>query len=223
MLVGLGLIVVAGILVQPLKIKHIRKQSFFVKKRSHSWRLARIYNVISNISIGAEYVIPGILVLALIGNEDILGLITSLTTFVSVILLYAVGRKGNLNTTWKVVALGSVTYFIGTVLLAVFFSPTAVLIYMIGSTIGWAFIWSPSYTVLMEAMDREAEKEEDRYAYICDNELTFNLGRSLGMLLIFVLLSINQMFAMRFVPLIVGITCVLSVLPFVKLVRQLKN
>ena len=62
------------------------------------------------------------------------------------------------------------------------------------------------------------------YAYICDNVLTFNLGRSLGLLLVFIgTLTVSQNFSLRYIPLAIALTSAISIFPLIKLSRQLFN
>jgi YQGE family putative transporter len=216
---ALVLVSISGYVVQSSKIQDLDYEPMLVKKPSRTWQLIRIYNILGNIVIGAEFVIPSVLILVLVGKEGTLGIVSSLTAVLSAVLLYVVGRIGNISTIWKVVGLASVIYLTGTIILAYFFSPTAVLIYMIASTIGWAFRWSPSYTIVMEIMDQE-DHGKGQYAYVCDNEITFNIGRTLGLGLIFILTGVDQMLALRFVPVLIGITTILAFFPFMLLTKR---
>lgn len=220
MLVALAIVALAGWIVQSSKIKDLENEPMFLPRASSRWGLVRLYNVLANLVVGAEFIIPGVLVLTLVGKEGTLGIITSATAILSAVCLYLLGRLGRLESTWKVIAVAGLIYLFGASLLAFSFSPISVLVYMAVSTIGWAFRWPPSYAVIMETMDREAPKNQ--YAYICDNELTFNLGRSLGILLIFALQTIDQNIALRFVPLIVGLVSLVAIFPLIRLTKLIK-
>jgi len=222
MILALIIVGFAGYIVQSSAIDDLNNEPLFVAHTTNSWKWVRIYNILSNIIVGAEYIVPGVLVLVLVGKEGTLGLLNSATALLSAISLYVLGRLGNISTTWKAVGISNIIYLFGAILLAINFSPTSVLIYMTVSTIGWAFRWSPSYTVIMEIMDREDVKK-GQYAYICDNEVTFNIGRIIGILLIFILMSIDQDTALRFTPLIIGILSLFATLPLITLAGLLKT
>lgn len=219
MLIGLLLVIISGYIVQSSKIKDINREPLWVRGQSKNWSLVRWYNMLSNIVIGAEFVIPSVLILVLVGKEGVLGLVTSAAAVLSAMCLYILGRKGSVEKAWKTVGLADAIYLGGAVILAIFYSPVSVLLYMAVSTIGWAFRWSPSYAVIMEAMDQE-NTESGQYAYVCDNELTFNIGRTLGLTLIFVVATMGQEMALRYVPLILGITSFLALIPLVKLSKR---
>ncbi|MBU4210151.1 MFS transporter [Patescibacteria group bacterium] len=220
MFLALILVILAGYVVQSSQIKDLDCQALFVKKHLGSWSLVRLYNILSNVLVGVGFVIPSVLVLVLVGKEDALGIVNSVTAALSALCLYILGRIGKTDNNWKVVGVASIVYLFGALLLALFYNPVSVLVYITTSTIGWTFSWSPSYTVIMEAIDRE-NSDTGQYAYICDNELTFNIGRSIGLCLIVVALSVGQTTALRFVPLITGLIFLSALFPLVKLSNKL--
>lgn len=220
MFISLILVTCAGLIVQSSNIKDLKHESLFVYHHQDTWNFVRLYNILSNVVTGVEYIIPSVLVLTLVGKEDALGIISSITAIISALSLYSIGRLGKIEISWKVVRLGSYIFLLGAIFLAIFYSPGAVIFYMAVVTLSYSFRWSPSYTVVMEAMDKEGHND-GQYAYICDNELTFNLGRSLGICLVFVFMNINQTTALRFVPILAGVATLLSIIPLKKLSQQL--
>jgi MFS transporter, YQGE family, putative transporter len=220
MLIALILVILAGYVVQSSKIKDIDREALFVDKPSPRWTLVRLYNVLSNVVIGAEFVIPSVLVLVLVGKEGTLGVISSATSILSAILIYVLGRKGKIKNVWKIVCFASLIYLGGASLLAWNYSSIFVLIYMVVSTIGWVFRWPNAYAVVMETMDKE-DRSKGQYAYICDNEFTFNLGRSAGLFLILLVAGLSQDTALRFIPLVVGFTSLISIYPLTLLTQQI--
>lgn len=219
---GLGLILtlISGLIVQGSSLQDIDHEHMFIKKKSSRWNSVRLYNYFFNLIVGVEFIIPSVLVLALVGNEGTLGLVSSITAGLSALTLYILGRKGNLAHIWRIVALGFFIYLTSGILLATGLSLITVLIYEAASTIGWALRWSPGYTITMEIMDREDDHHQ--YAYICDNEVFFNLGRITGISLIVILSLINQEFALRFIPLLVGAVGALALFPLNKMVQSLR-
>jgi len=73
-------------------------------------------------------------------------------------------------------------------------------------------------------MDKEESDPEQQYAFICDNELFFNIGRAVGILVIAMLIkTYNEMAALRFAPIVVA-TIQLSLAFIVKyLSTRVKN
>lgn len=222
MAIGLLLVIVAGLIVQSSKIQDVESEPLFVHTPSPRWKLVRWYNVLSNVVIGAEFIIPSVLVLVLVGKEGALGLVSSATATLSTVLIYIYGRKSKIKDVWKTVAAACIIYFIGGILLAWFYTPIVVLIYMALSTIGWVFRWPNAYAVIMEAMDNESTKK-GQYAFICDNEVTFNIGRSVGLCLIFMIAGFGQSYALRFIPLLIGFTSLLSIFPLFNLGRKMQR
>lgn len=221
-LMGLSLILVllAGFIVQSSDIQDVDREALFVKKPSPIWKKVRLYNLLANIVVGAEFVIPSVLVLLLVGHEGVLGLVNSGTAVLSAISLYLIGRLGTSKHVTRIVGTAIAIYFVGTAVLAIFYGPVAVLIYSAASTIGWALRWPASYSVIMEIMDK-VKTGKGNYAYVCDNELFFNLGRSIGLAIIVILLAISQEAALRFTPMIIACFVMLSLIPLSKLIRYL--
>jgi hypothetical protein len=80
------------------------------------------------------------------------------------------------------------------------------LAYTLVVTVAWAFQFSTSYSVAMELMDREEQNIDRQYAYICDNELFYNIGRGAGILIIVLFaLLLNVSAALRWAPLVVAV------------------
>ena len=215
--VGMILVVVAGYVIQSSKVEELNREPMFVRNPKRIWNSVRWFNILSNILVGAESIIPGVLILLLVGKEGTLGIVNSATAILSALSIYTVGRMGKIENLWKIVGVADFMYMIGVILLAWFFNPIVVLVYSAVSTIAWTFRWSPSSTLTMEIMD---EGDGDQYAYICDTETMFNIGRITGLVLLFGMMSFGQNAAMRFVPVAIGLTSFLALWPLVKMTRH---
>lgn len=220
MFIALFLVGLAGYVVQSSAIKDIDREPVLLRHPGVVWRWVRIFNLLANIVVGAEFVIPSVLILVLVGHEGTLGLVNSVTAVLSALILYILGRKGEIKNIWNVYLIASIFFLISGAILAWQYSAVSVLVYMVASTVGWALRWPPAYSVVMETMDREGTSD-GQYALICDNELMFNIGRSLGLGLVMAAVSVSQTTALRFIPLIVGMTSLLALIPLKVLIGRL--
>jgi len=227
MTVAFFLLILSGFVVQSADIKTISIKGLIVHKPSASWRHMRLFHILYNTQIGLSLVTSSVMVLVLVGGEGILGTLHALTAGISVIILYVIGRKTTISSSWKLVAFGSLVFLIGAGVLAGFFTWIGALAYTIAITVSWAFQWSASYAVTMELMDSEEDNAEKQYAYVCDNELFFNIGRLLGIVLVVLITSqATQNTALQWAPLIIGVIQIpLAYLIFIlaKDVRRRKN
>lgn len=223
MCLGLLAMIISSLIINKSTIPDVKSEPLFLTRPSRRWSYVRLYSFMYNVVAGAEFVIPTVLVLTLLGKEGVLGLVTSGAAALSALSLYTLGRKGNLSHIWKTVATGNLIYAISTIFLAFIFGPWAVLFYMAGFTISKALRFAPPYTVTMEIMDQEGE--HGQYAYLCDNELSYNAGRVSGLILVFVLALTNPNtdLVLRYLPILLGVIVVGSLLPLGKMVNSLKN
>lgn len=206
MVIGFILLFASGFSVQFSKIQDITIHGILLRRPKKIWNYMRMYHTIHNIQVGVTLVLSSILVLVLVGGEGILGTLQTVTAGLSAIALYFIGRKATISIAWRLVMLGSIIFFIGTCVLAGIYTWVGALAYTIVITIAWSFQYVPTNSVSMELMDKLEQNPEKQYAYIFDDELFFNIGRSIGISAIVLLaLVFNEATALRWSPLIVGI------------------
>lgn len=221
MVLGVIALIVSSYIINKSTIADIKHEPLLIKRVTRRWNFVRGYIFLFNVIYGAEYVIPTVLVLTLLGQEGTLGLITSATAALSAASLYILGRKGDISHVFKTVAAGNIIYAFSVIFLGIFFSPLTALIYLAGMTIGKALRFSPAYTVVMEIMEKESK--DGQYAYICDNEISFNSGRILGLCLILLFSLYGQDLALRFIPIVLGFVAMLSLVPLKSMIHSLKD
>ncbi|MFZ2199706.1 MAG: hypothetical protein WAV40_02880, partial [Microgenomates group bacterium] len=87
-------------------------------------------------------------------------------------------------------------------------------------TIGRSLRHPLPYTVTMEIMDRESG--DGQYAYLCDNEISFNSGRIFGMLVVFFVSVQSQALALRATPVFLGLVSLVSLYPLHQMVKSIR-
>ena len=166
----------------------------------------RLFNIFFNIQVGVTLVLPNILILMLVGGEGILGTVQAVTAGLSAVAVYIIGRKSTIKTAWWFILFGSLAFLLGTLVLALSFTWIGALAYSVVITLTWASIWTPSNTVTMDLMDHLEPDTERQYAYVCDNELFFNIGRALGIAIICTLaIVISDRTALQYTAVIAGV------------------
>lgn len=158
--------------------KKLNVHRWFVRKASPAWNAFRAFAVCDGIIYGAEAAIPLLLILRFIGKEEAVGTFGSLTVALSAFALYVVGRQ--ITNHAKVIGAWLAFSLLGTIAIAVSFSVSGAVVYLIFRGIMGSFKGSSLAAVLFEAVSKDAKgNEELRASLILDRELFLNGGRLL--------------------------------------------
>lgn len=118
--------------------------------------------------------------MALVGNEKILGSILSVTAIVSVIAVYFLGRKEDLNLP-RVLLAGTIITALGGINLGIFYSGAAVITFMAANSIGNSFRWQAIIPLFYNSINRDENSGRNHhYSFVFDVEVMINLGRVAG-------------------------------------------
>lgn len=182
--------------------------------------IVTLYFVVS----GANYFIPTLLTLLLIGREGELGTVESVTAVFTAVLMYIIGRKGaSIN---KMYLFATLAYFVASLVLNISYTIPAVLLYILVTSMILSVVWNLIYTNSMEIMDHEQaiNPGSNQYALVLDNEIYFDAGRLLGMALLFGIYMItSQEIALQVTPLILSVLLLLILIPLTKNVAYIQS
>lgn len=221
MLIAMVGLFLSGYLLAHAHLPDVEAEQAVLSHPSARWWRVRLYNFLNNTLDGFEYVLPTVLIFTLIGEEGALGLITSLSTLLSAVVLYYFGRKSNLSRVWGMTTIGNLAFAVGAIILYFTLSPLAALIFLATSTISKALRFSPPYTISMEIMDEEGRGGQ--YAYLCDSELAYNLGRFAGLGLVGYLASFSDLILLQFAPIAMIPFAILSLIPLRSMVKSISR
>ena len=211
MLMAAGLIIRGVTIEQPILTD--RDTAPFSKE----WRRARFLSVALGCADVPLYVLPTVLVLQTLGNEAILGSISSSMAAITALITYMFGRKYRQQKFYPVfIALLSTFILSGTPLIWGI-RPFAVLWYIVIANLADNLIWTANEPKIMDMMDDEAHRSHvSHYRIIIDREWFVNIGR-VGMYCVFLIITlIDQMLALRVVAATSGILALLCTLPALK-------
>jgi YQGE family putative transporter len=220
--VALLLLAVAGWLIASFPIPDITNKKLLVVKPSIHWQQVRLFHFIFNLMWGVNFFLPTLLILYFGSKEGILGTMASFAAILAAGAMYILGRKSHIKYATRVVTLANLLYLAGSLFLLWQFSWLGAAVYLICIMISSPIRWSASYTVIMEIMDGEdgvVDGSTD-YAHVMDNEIFFNIGRSVSIVFFLVVMTISLEGALKWVPLIVALTQFLALIPLKKLVAQ---
>lgn len=204
---AVALLFSSGIYMLLAKIPDMQVRRIFAKNITPLRWKVRILIMLNNMNIAVRYIVPGILVLLLIGNEGVLGTIQSITTLIAAMFMYIIGRKATVESFWKVFGTGALIYLLASGFLATGVTFFAALIYVLISTLVGPSMWTSTYTVVMEAMDKEVGQRDPGilYSLVSDNELFFNIGRIIIMMVFFALLRVSETTVLQWIAIIAGL------------------
>ena len=163
----------------------------------------RWYRIFEGLVNGIVLFVPSVMVLYLVGNEDILGSLQSLSAIVGAVVIYFVGRWANVSHRVIVIAIGMGVYILGGLGILAFYSQTGVIIYLIAQTIYGPLKQTGFSSISMDIVDEEKSTNHyDRYQFIFDQELFLNIGRIIGTaIFIAVTVYLSLDVTLRFMPL----------------------
>lgn len=220
-LVAFVLLLGAGLSIKNINIDFYRIPNIFLKTRSYRWNLLRIITFLVGISDGIILFIPTLIILILLGEENVLGLFQSLTSLLSAGVVYYVARKISMNNRFYVLVVGVIFLLIGTLLFGIWFGQLSAIVYICLNTFSNPLIWNPLSNITFELIEKEEKIHHDhKYTYIFDIELFLNLGRYIGILLFVSIMSVwNKTSALQFSPFIIS----LVLLPMTALFRLIEE
>jgi YQGE family putative transporter len=171
------------------------------------WKKMQIISFFKGALQGAQIILPSLLIMNLVGEEGVLGLITSLGAIVAALTVYIMGRIAKPEDRVTIMIVSIVIFFIGSLSHSLFYSAVTVLIWAAVQALHDP-IWFEAYNPMWyRAMDVASEIEKKaRYSFVINNEIYINAGRLLGICIFLVFNNyISEAFALRHFLLVVAI------------------
>lgn len=156
---------------------------------------------------------PAILVLRMVGDEGALGIIQGIAGLLTALIVYILGRITKPKHRIFVFAVGIILFFIGTMVNALLFSATGVIVFVLCKVFFQPLHDLAYFPIMMRVIDLISKKEErNEYAYIMSHEIGLFIGRAVG-LIIFILLaySVSEVFALKYALVIVALLQIISI------------
>lgn len=221
MIVAFILIIFSGTIVLKVNFKTPKIGKLFIRNSSYIWTRKRFINLGIGLVDGVSWVIPGLLILTVLGNEGVLGTLTAASSIISAVLIYYYGRRSHSK--------DNKTYFIASVILALVtsllialtFNKFTVIVYSLLNGLIISFMWLTIIPPILKNIDFEVGPiEEKRFSYVFDSEFFLNIGRIISLAVCLLIANFYGVTnSLRFSPLILS---VLQVLLFVYLEKRMK-
>lgn len=187
------------------------------QKISPRWRVNRLIQIVYWSYEGLNFFLPTALIMFVSNSEGIVGSFDSVIAVITTSIAYFIGRKLSNTNMPKLFILGTVLLTVGAFGLTLHLSLITILLYSLVSSLGYVLRWNPLYAYLMDIID---EEPTDNYSLIVDNEIFFNIGRMIAVLVILIgLFLTNLETVIRIVPLGLAILQ-FATLPLIKKLQK---
>ncbi len=204
---SVGILFYGGKVLRDINLKQPQCTKLWLGKASSVWKTARVLEVFRGIENGINLFLVPLVIFAFLGKEGSLGTLQSLAAALEVIIMYVLAKylvpPKRLQTLFK-----SILLMIGLgVVFMIGFSPLGALIYVILIRTVLHTNWVSSNPMTMKVIDEEEGGDPtNNYVYVCDRETFLNVGRVLGVIVFFGLMSgFSSLVALRFIPVFVAV------------------
>lgn len=201
------LLICSGIIVLKMDFETPVIGKLFISNPSYIWKRKRFIHVGIGLVEGLTYIIPGLLILTVLGNEGILGTLTAISSIMSTILIYLYGRKSHSNDHKKYFIFSSVLALLTALLIALSYNKLTVIIYSLLNGLTISFVWMTFAPPVLKNIDFEVGHiEGKRFSFILDSEFFLNVGRIISLVIcLLIYLYFGTENSLRFSPIILSI------------------
>jgi YQGE family putative transporter len=156
---------------------------------------------------------PAMLIMKLVGNEDVLGTVQAIGAIFSAIVLYFIGRMAKPKHRIYIFSFGLVLFATGSFINAGLYSSLGVILFMLCLVMARPLLDVAYFPIQLKVIDTVAAIEKrNQFTYILNHELGLYLGRLIGCGLFILMASyIGEDFALKYALVIIGLLQLLSI------------
>lgn len=219
LLVGIAflLLLIGGLILKGVSIATPHLPKGTRKPFSRHWNRARWLSIAIGCSDSPLYILPTVLVLQTLGNEGVLGSLSSVMAVLTAIITYAFGRKYRQRYFYPVFITLLLMFTVSGLPLALGAGSFGVVWYIVLANLTDNLIWTANEPKIMDMMDDEVHRTHvSHYDVILDREWFVNIGR-VGMYAVFLAFAlIHESVALRWTAMASGCIALISLLPLVQ-------
>ncbi|MBI9066768.1 MAG: MFS transporter [Salinivirgaceae bacterium] len=207
------LTIIATIVAHRDKFRNPKQKKFVYFKFDVLWQKMLVLSGLKGLAQGYLVTAPAILVMTLVGDENSLGLIQSISGVVTAVILYFLGRFAKPEHRIYIFIAGLIAFVIGTIANAILFSSVGVIIFMLMKVLFQPLHDIAYFPIQMHVINVVSKKEKrSEFAYLFNHEFGLYVGRFTGLVL-FISLSfgISNTFALKYSLPIIAIVQLLSI------------
>ncbi len=220
----LALLVFAGLLFQSANVKNPVIKNLRVTTLTAAWWYCRLMQFCRGFWDRMIDFLPPILVLSVLGKEEVLGTAHSLMAVVSMCVLYWLGRKSRAHHRLLILGVVIAFFFVLSIVYGVWFSPLLAMVIILFLGVGEQPLWMVYNPILLKAVEEtDQDRHDSNYAYVVDEEIFLNIGRMVCMGFFFAFIAVSRDTALRYIPFVVALFQVFLWFAAGKLLRLLSQ
>ena len=190
------------------------KQERFLYFRFHIlWKKMLGLATLKGLAQGYIVTAPAMLIMKLVGNEDVLGTVQAIGAIFSAIVLYLIGRMAKPKHRIYIFSFGLLLFAAGSFINAGLYSSLGVILFMLCLVMARPLLDVAYFPIQLKVIDTVAAIEKrNQFTYILNHELGLYLGRLIGCgLFILMATYIGEDFALKYALVIIGLLQLLSI------------
>ncbi|MFA6391251.1 MAG: MFS transporter [Patescibacteria group bacterium] len=175
---------------------------------STKWNMVRLISFSMGVLEGVGFFLPTLLILFYLGDEGVLGTISTIVTLIIATATYLYGRLSKSHHRKPVFFVSLSLNILFSIFLLLLDHPFNIYVYVLFAGIASIFQWLTIEPILLDVMDDETNEEMDnQYMFVFDKELFLNIGRffSVSVLLLIIKFT-SQKTGLMVSPLILGVS-----------------
>lgn len=179
---GLILLTISGTLLWSVETEPFTTKHFWIKHPSALWKSQRLLEVINGIADGLSSVLPLVIILIYLGQENAVGTVKGLAALLSGSVIYFIRNYVRHHHHTTLFGIWIAFNLTGAVIFSITQSAFGAMIFFVLGGLVASFRWSSFTSVMYEVVDQEMRSNKiHRFVYLLDRECFLNLGRVLGL------------------------------------------
>ena len=207
------LTIIAAVYVNKGRFVNPRQEKFIFFRFHGLWNKMIRLSVLKGLAQGYIVTAPAMLIMKLVGNEDVLGTVQAVGAVVSAILLYIIGRISKPGHRIYIFTLGLLLFAAGAFINAGLYSSLGVVLFMLCLIMARPLLDVAYFPIQLKVIDLVAAIEKrNEFSYFLNHEFGLYLGRLLGCgLFIVMTYLITEDFALQYALLIIASIQLISI------------
>lgn len=207
------LTLISSIIVHKGKFHNPRQERFIFFRFHILWYKMLGLSVLKGLAQGYIVTAPAMLIMKLVGNENVLGTIQAIGAIFSAIVLYIIGRISKPEHRIYIFSFGLILFASGAFINAGFYSSLGVILFMLCLIMARPLLDVAYFPIQLKVIDTVAKIEKrNTFTYIFNHEFGLYIGRLFGCgLFILMATFLSEDFALKYALLIIAILQLLSI------------
>ncbi len=201
--------IIAGLIIKKKSTLNPIINKLWLKNPSKQWKTFRLFTFLGSIQFTLALALPGALIITYIGDEGILGTIIGITSLVSGLCLYILGRlKNAAENRTKILLFGLIPLIISSLLLLVSFNYLSIMIYLVIMIVFDKLYWFVFFPIFFNQVEKNSDQGvTNDYRLIMDQEIFINLGRALmSLVYLFLIFKFDNKTAITIIILLAAVS-----------------